>query len=322
MSEFQPKVSIIIPVFNGSNYVREAIDSALAQTYRNCEVIVVNDGSTDRGETDKIAKSYGNKIRYVYKENGGVASALNAGIREMTGEYFSWLSHDDLYHPEKIEKQINHLRHTGNKQLITHCAEEFIDERSKKLGPLRIEDKHLKNKYLAILSTSIGGCSLLVPKVCFESAGLFNENLKTVQDNEMWLRIAQEGFQFEYIPEILVQSRLHSEQGSITLKKLHLKEKNDYYIWAICYIGGSTASIYGELGSVMLRKKCYAAHRELLRIRFGADSNSPSISMLHYMSIGLHYVKNAVNVLLHFLKPVLAFLRKIYFNSSERYWEK
>ena len=72
-----PKVSIVIPVYNGANYMREAIDSALNQTYKNIEVIVINDGSIDNGETDRIARSYGDRIVYVKKENGGVSSALN-----------------------------------------------------------------------------------------------------------------------------------------------------------------------------------------------------------------------------------------------------
>ena len=105
-----PKVSIIIPVYNGEMYIKEAIDSALAQTYKNFEVIVVNDGSSDK--TDEICKSYGSKIRYFKKENGGVSTALNLGIKKMNGEYFSWLSHDDLYLPNKIKEQINYLNIT------------------------------------------------------------------------------------------------------------------------------------------------------------------------------------------------------------------
>ena len=71
------KISIIIPVYNGANYLRNAIDSALEQTYDNCEVLVINDGSSDDGATERIAAEYGERIRYFYKENGGVATALN-----------------------------------------------------------------------------------------------------------------------------------------------------------------------------------------------------------------------------------------------------
>ncbi len=103
---FTPLVSIVIPVFNGSNYLKEAIDSALSQTYHNIEVIVVNDGSNDHGQSREIALSFGNKVVYYEKENGGVSSAFNFGIKNMKGEYFSWLSHDDLYYNNKIEVQI------------------------------------------------------------------------------------------------------------------------------------------------------------------------------------------------------------------------
>ena len=94
------KVSIIIPVYNGEKYIAQSIESALNQTYKNIEVIVVNDGSSDN--TEKIVLEYGDKIKYIRKENGGVASALNVGIKNMTGDFFSWLSHDDLYYPNKI----------------------------------------------------------------------------------------------------------------------------------------------------------------------------------------------------------------------------
>ena len=106
MKNYQPKVSIVIPVYNGANYLDESIQSALCQTYSNIEVIVVNDGSCDNGATEVVAQKYSNRIFYFSKENGGVSSALNMGIKKATGEWISWLSHDDLYYPQKIEKQI------------------------------------------------------------------------------------------------------------------------------------------------------------------------------------------------------------------------
>ena len=114
------KVSIVIPVFNGADYLREAIDSALAQTYQNAEIIIINDGSNDNGATENIALSYGDRIRYFSKENGGVASALNLAIKKMTGEYFSWLSHDDLYFANKVEAQIKALDQMQDKRVVLY----------------------------------------------------------------------------------------------------------------------------------------------------------------------------------------------------------
>ncbi|MDR1180166.1 MAG: glycosyltransferase [Spirochaetales bacterium] len=128
MGNFHPLVSIVIPVYNGANYMREAIDSALTQTYDNCEVIVVNDGSDDGGATDNIARSYGDRIRYFAKENGGVATALNLGIREMQGEYFSWLSHDDVYLPYKIERQIDFMQRFELQDAVLYSDYCQIDE--------------------------------------------------------------------------------------------------------------------------------------------------------------------------------------------------
>ncbi|MEE0675231.1 MAG: glycosyltransferase family A protein, partial [Ruminococcus sp.] len=119
---YQPLVSIVIPVFRGEPYLREAIDSCLSQTYPNIEIIVVNDGSDDDGRTDAIARSYGDKIRYYAKENGGVSSALNFGISQMRGEWFSWLSHDDVFLPDKTEKQVNAALTTPNPVCVVRCT--------------------------------------------------------------------------------------------------------------------------------------------------------------------------------------------------------
>ena len=100
-------VSVIIPVYNGINYLQEAINSVFAQTYENVEIIVVDDGSTDG--TWALIESCNSKIRSFKKENGGTASALNLGIRNAFGDFISWLSHDDLFMPEKLEKQVEFM---------------------------------------------------------------------------------------------------------------------------------------------------------------------------------------------------------------------
>lgn len=223
-----PKVSIIIPVYNGGNFLCEAIDSALAQTYSNCEIIVVNDGSNDGGETERIVLSYGNRIRYVAKLNGGVASALNAGISEMSGDYFSWLSHDDVFYPDKISKQIAFIREF-DKPVVLYSDHDVIDvHRTVIRTMVHYYDPEEFCRAL-IIDNPVHGCTVLIPRECFATVGLFNENLRTTQDYDMWFRMAQR-YDFVHMPLVLLQSREHGEQGTITMSQLHVRECNEFLI--------------------------------------------------------------------------------------------
>lgn len=227
MSDINPMVSIVIPVYNGSDYLGEAIGSALAQTYPNIEIVVVNDGSRDEGATERIALSYGAKIRYFSKENGGVASALNMAIREMRGEYFSWLSHDDLYTPNKIETQIRALAEMEdcNRVILYSDLAVFTDD------PRQVNEVHLPEvppesfRYFLTVDSSLHGCTLLVPKSAFDECGVFNEELRTTQDYDLWFRMANK-YRFVHLPVVLVKARRHGAQGSVKMKDTVLAECN------------------------------------------------------------------------------------------------
>ncbi|MDR2731978.1 MAG: glycosyltransferase [Fibromonadaceae bacterium] len=209
-------MSIIIPVYNGSNYLREAIDSALAQTYANCEIIVVNDGSTDN--TEQICLSYGAQIRYFAKENGGVATALNMGIEKMQGEYFSWLSHDDVYYPSKIEKQIDALQKNGDMTKIAWGDFDIFDENTKTVQSMcfgKIDSKDiLTDSIFPVLKSYIAGCSLLIHRSHFERIGLFKPELRYTQDYDLWFRMLR-GQKTIYVDSPLYKLRVHSGQGTI-----------------------------------------------------------------------------------------------------------
>lgn len=213
-----PKVSIVIPVYNGANYMREAIDSALNQTYQNCEVIVVNDGSTD--ETEQIALSYGDRIRYFAKENGGVSTALNVGIKNMTGEYFCFLPHDDLFVQDKIEVQISEIQKSGDVKAIAWSKTNWLWEEEhryvEEVASYYYYDKELLTNgnfpvYLGLVRT----ISVMLHKSYFAEVGLFDEKLFTSQDYDMWYRTFQ-NHKTVYIDRPLVSYRLHSEQGTNT----------------------------------------------------------------------------------------------------------
>jgi glycosyltransferase involved in cell wall biosynthesis len=219
------RVSIVIPVYNGSNYVAEAIDSALAQTYGDVEVLVINDGSRDDGATESIARGYGDRIRYIAKPNGGVSSALNAGICEMTGEWFCWLSHDDRFLPEKTERQLAWLRAHPEARVVS-CDFELIDDRGRVHGEWRSPVAVVRTGK-EVLGGWIFGCALMIHRDILAACGPFNEENRTTQDLEMWLHVVEHA-PIHCLPEILCQWRQHREAGSRTETR-YTKDKNDLF---------------------------------------------------------------------------------------------
>lgn len=219
-------------MYNGSNYLRNAIDSALAQTYKNIEVIVVNDGSNDKGATEKIAKSYGDKIRYFRKENGGVSTALNLGIEKMTGDYFSWLSHDDLFRPSRISDVIK--VYSANQDLrgntIIANSIQIFDDKGMSQEISAIKDGHkYKHPLSFLLCGYLNGCALTIPKSVFATVGVFNENLPTTQDFDLWFRMFRSQ-QMYYLDKPLTLSRTHGDQGSKVFERSHIQECDSLWI--------------------------------------------------------------------------------------------
>ena len=304
------KVSIIIPVYNGSNYVKEAIDSALKQTYEDKEIIVVNDGSTDGGLTEEICLSYGDKIRYFYKENGGVSSALNLGIKNMQGEYFSWLSHDDMYEPTKVEKQMAILDAIPQKNVCAICLTRQIDKNSSFIsGTLKINgiesgkiysDKEMLKHLLS--SQSLNGCALLIPKQVFDNNNLFDEKLRYNQDLKMWLYICLNGFSWICDDSLGVYSRIHNQQVTQTrrdlfysdskvladdiiekLKDITTKEDNFLYLYA-CRLAKHNISVkVKQIKKLLKAKKLYSLPKKV-KLNFIAFYGKlrPAIRRVYY----------------------------------------
>lgn len=228
----KPLVSIVIPVYNGSDYLRTAIDSALSQSYENCEVIVVNDGSDDGGVTDAICRSYGDVIKYYQKENGGVATAVNVGIKNMRGDYFSWLSHDDFFLPDKIERQMNEIFFSGKEDSV--CFGNFIFRNiyTGEEQEFRVEDycdvQKIENGIYPILFGLIHFCTVLVSKKRIEEVGVCDERLKTTQDVEWLFRLLRYNENI-FIKKPLSVIRLHEGQGKRQISEFG-KEQGDVHI--------------------------------------------------------------------------------------------
>jgi len=200
-------VSVIIPVYNGSNFLEDAILSVLNQSYSNIEIIVINDGSNDNGLTKKVANKFKGKIKYFEKKNGGVASALNFGINKASGSFFCWLSHDDLFLKQKIESQI---KIADEKSII--FSDFFIsDELMKSLREIKINRNYISNmQFWLIRNKTLNGCTVMIPMTILRKYK-FNESLLVSQDYDLWFRLSKH-YKFRCISEKTVISRQHKLQ--------------------------------------------------------------------------------------------------------------
>ncbi|MCF6409160.1 glycosyltransferase [Pseudalkalibacillus salsuginis] len=215
MNPITPKVSIIIPFYN-CQYIDRAIESALNQSYNNCEIIVIDDGSTQHVER---INPYKGKITYIKKGNGGTASALNLGILHAKGEYFSWLSSDDMYHPEKIRKQLQFMQDQqavisyGNYYLMN--ARDHITSEPVGVG---FADKWFFLKTMRS-GCIINGCTVMAKINAIKEIGMFDESLPFTHDYDLWLRLIPK-YDFPYFPEPLVYYRIHGAMGSKVHKEV------------------------------------------------------------------------------------------------------
>jgi glycosyltransferase involved in cell wall biosynthesis len=220
-----------MPVYNGGRFFESALTSALAQTYPNTEIIVVNDGSTDGGETRAIAQRYASavqKIRYIEQPNCGVAGALNTGIEAMSGDIFCWLSHDDLFEPRKTEVQVEYHRRVGRPDAVLFSDYSVIDQDGRTISEYRANrERLLRAPMMALLTGSINGCTLYIPRHVLDSGGKFEEKYRYVQDYRMWNRLLKH-FEFFHIPQPLVRYRSHPGQDS--LKPESIIEGDDLWI--------------------------------------------------------------------------------------------
>jgi len=213
MGKETPLVSIIIPAYNRAGFLKEAIKSVLAQTYKNIEVIVVDDGSTDN--TPKLVKQFTDKrIIYLRQENKGASSARNKGIESARGNYIAFLDSDDIWLPQKIEKQLEIFNISRCNPGLVYTGIQYMDydgnlKKQKKI--IRFRGDILKR----LLRKNIPGVgsTMLIKKECFEKCGLFDERLPSRTDLDMVIRIS-EHFTVDYVPEILALERIH--EGRIT----------------------------------------------------------------------------------------------------------
>jgi glycosyltransferase involved in cell wall biosynthesis len=207
-----PQVSVVIPTHNRLRMLQEAIDSVLTQTYRDFELIVVDDGSED-GTAEKIAARYGSSLRVLTQARRGVAGARNLGVQCSRGVYLAFLDSDDMWRPRKLESQMDFMRSRADRQICQ--TEEIWIRYGVRVNPKKKHRKPSGDIFRASLDLCLVSPSAAVmTRELFERVGGFDESFPLCEDYDLWLRIALE-YPVPLIAEPLVVKRGgHADQLS------------------------------------------------------------------------------------------------------------
>ncbi len=206
-------VSVVVPAYKAASFIRQAIESVLAQTYGDYEIIVVNDGSPDTPILEEALDLHAARIRYIRQENRGVSGARNTAIRAAAGEFIAFLDGDDKWLPELLESQLGMLSSRARPDFVyadallfgdSPLAGETVMQRYPSKGAVTFESL-LQNRCVVTTSTVVARRSSLM------DAGLFNEAYTCCEDFDLWLRLLYKGARFTYQDRVLACHREHTE---------------------------------------------------------------------------------------------------------------
>ncbi len=209
--ESNPSVTIVLPVYNGERFLTKSIDSIINQTYKNYELIIVDDSSIDA--TSKIIKYYSDKDSRIKSitnmTNKGLPYSLNRGFELSKGDYLTWTSDDNMYHEQAIEKMVSFLAQNEDCGLV-FADMNLVDENDEIIGSRITEHQNIYSR------NCVGAC-FMYRSECKEIIGDYDEKKGLVEDYDYWLRIASI-YRIERIPEVLYDYRYHN--NSLTIKKM------------------------------------------------------------------------------------------------------
>lgn len=205
MRALMPRVSVVIPTFNCDRFIQRTVDSALAQTYRDFEIIVVDDGSTDG--TRSIIADFGPRVRYFFQSNQGASAARNRAIESATGEFIAYLDADDLWAPDKLARQVEYLdAHPACGMIHTEVA--VVDEQDSVLHTRFNQETQRAVPHGACLrqllqQSHIQTLTVVERRSAFDRAGTFDLRLPVAQDYLHWIQVVLEGYEIGYLPDPL-----------------------------------------------------------------------------------------------------------------------
>jgi glycosyltransferase involved in cell wall biosynthesis len=226
--KINPKISVILPVFNREHLIERAIRSVLNQSYTNLELLVIDDASTDR-TPKKIFEIMDDRLKYFRNNaNFGPSKSRNRGIELSSGELIAFQDSDDEWYPDRLEKQINTLCNSSEDTAAVYCAMEFIDfNTGKKIGEFVYNADFRKTFTKGTHLVCPANVTVLIKKNILEEVGYFDERLFAEEDIELAIRVSKK-YRYEYIPESLVKITRNHDQLMANAKNYILAEEIIY----------------------------------------------------------------------------------------------
>jgi glycosyltransferase involved in cell wall biosynthesis len=208
-------VTVVIPAYNSARYVGQALDSVYAQTFRDYEVILVNDGSGDREQLEDVVRAHPQPIVYVSQENKGVAAARNAAIRIARGELYAQLDADDQWTPDYLQVQVKILSDNPEVALVYPNATIIVDDSDERLEFMKVSPSEGEVSFRSLVRQQCTVMTCVTARMdVIRGVGLFDESLRSVEDFDLWLRIVKTGRPVVYHRRELVLYRRH--RGSLS----------------------------------------------------------------------------------------------------------
>lgn len=221
-----PLVSIIVPCYSQAHFLSEALQSVMEQSYSNWECIVVNDGSPD--DTERVAKQWlekDSRFQYLYKENGGLSSARNAGIKKSKGAFIVVLDADDILHPDYLIKLVPVLEEDDTKGIVSCYSKFFFKNQKNIINELKPSGTHYQDLMFEnkLIATS------LFRKKCWEEVGGYDESMKKgFEDWEFWLNITKRDWEFQFVEEFLFYYRKAKKSMLVDTINHHAEANMEY----------------------------------------------------------------------------------------------
>jgi glycosyltransferase involved in cell wall biosynthesis len=274
-----PKVSVVIPAYNAMPYLPEAIETVLAQTFTDFEVVVVDDGSTDNTAA-WLTQLSDSRVQVISQKNQGQATARNTGITHATGDYIAFLDADDLWKSTLLEQLVNCLE-SHPQAGLAYCWTALTNQQGHPTGRLAISHAE-GNVWKQLIESDFLSCgSVLIRRACFEVVGLFSPDIALSEDWDMWIRIAAK-FPFALVKQPLFLYRQHPASSSQKIKLLLqaslkvidrafasappelLSLKNRSYAFIHLYVGWKALEKMDYQHADALCQKAYAYYPRLL----------------------------------------------------------